>query len=119
MPNSPVRRPARRRFFLGPSQRLVGVFILFILLPGAFLGVFALRVLRQEGQLAKQRTRERLERTAEQIGRDLDLELRRWTDAVRSAAGERTFNASPFPEIVRQAFEEPGGGVFLSASDKI
>jgi signal transduction histidine kinase len=118
MPNSPVRRPARPRFFLGPSQRLIGVFVLFILLPGAILGVFALRVLRQEGQLTRQRTRERLERAAEEIGRDLDSEFRRWTDAVRSAAGERTFDASSFPEIVRQALEEPGGGVFLSVSDK-
>src|SRR4030042_4450282 len=118
MPNSPGRRPARRPFFLGPSQRLVGVFVLFILLPGAFLGVFALRVLRQEGQLARQRTRERLERTAEEIGRGLDSEFRRWANAVRLIAGERTFDVSSFPEIVRQAFEEPGGGVFLSVSDK-
>ena len=118
MQNSPARRPARRRFFLGPSQRLIGVFALFILLPGAFLAVFALRVLRQEGQLARQRTRERLERTAEEIGRGLDSEFRRWANAVRLIAGERTFDVSSFPEIVRQAFEEPGGGVFLSVSDK-
>ena len=118
MPNSPVRRPARPRFFLGPSQRLVGVFVLFILLPGAFLGVFALRVLRQEGQLARQRTRERLERTAEEIGRDLNLEFRRWTDAARTAAGVKTFDAGSFPEIVRLALLEPGGGVYLSVSDK-
>jgi signal transduction histidine kinase/tetratricopeptide (TPR) repeat protein len=118
MPNSPVRRPARPRFFLGPSQRLVGVFILFILLPGAFLGIFALRVLRQEGQLARQRTRERLERTAEEIGRDLNSEFRRWTDAVRTAAEVKTFDAGSFPEIIRLALLEPGGGVYLTVSDK-
>ena len=103
MPNSPIRRPARPRFFLGPSQRLVGVFVLFILLPGAFLGVFALRVLRQEGQLARQRTRERLERTAEEISRDLNSEFRRWTDAARTAAGVRAFDAGSFPDAVRLA----------------
>src|SRR4030043_97507 len=99
MPNPPVRRRARARFFQGPSRRLVGVFVLFILLPGAFLGIFALRVLRQEGQLARQRTRERLERTAEEIGRDLNLEFRRWTDAARAGAGGATFAADSFPDI--------------------
>lgn len=118
MPNSPVRRPARPRFFLGPSQRLVGVFVLFILLPGAFLGVFALRVLRQEGQLARQRTRERLERTAEEIGRDLNLEFRRWTDAARTAAGVKIFDAGSLPDVVRLALLEPGGGVYLTVSEK-
>ena len=119
MPNSSVRRPAWPRFLRGPGQRLVGVFALFILLPGAFLGVFALRVLRQESQLARQRTRESLERTAEEIGRDLDTEFRRWNDAVRSAASlERPLDVNSFPEIVGQTFSEPGGGVFLSLSDE-
>lgn len=118
MPNFPVRRPARRRFFLGASRRLFGVFALFILLPGAFLGVFALRVLRQEGQLARQRTRENLERTAKEIGRDLDSEFIQWSDTVRSAPGKETLSLDSFPEIIRQAFAEPGGGVFLAASGK-
>jgi len=119
MPNSSVRRPAWPRFLRGPGQRLVGVFTLFILLPGAFLGVFALRVLRQESQLSRQRTRESLERTAEEIGRDLDAEFRRWNNAVRSAASlKRPLDLNSFPEIVGQAFSEPGGGVFLSISDE-
>jgi signal transduction histidine kinase len=119
MPNSSLRRPARPRSLRGPGRRLVGVFGLFILLPGAFLGVFALRVLRQESQLAGQRTRESLERTAEEIGRDLDSEFRRWKDAVRSAASlERPLEVKSFPEIFGQAFSEPGGGAFLSISDE-
>jgi len=119
MPNSSPRRPALPRFLRGPGQRLVGVFALFILLPGAFLGVFALRVLRQESQLARQRTRESLERTAEEIGRDLDAEFRRWNDAVRSAASLKgPLESNSFPEIVGQAFSETGGGVFLSISDE-
>lgn len=119
MSNSSLRRPARPHFLRGPGQRLVGVFALFILIPGAFLGVFALRVLRQESQLARQRTRESLERTAEEIGRDLDTEFRRWNDVVRSAASlERPLDVNSFPEIVGQAFSEPGGGVFLSISDE-
>lgn len=119
MPNPSLRRPAWPRFLRSPGRRLVGVFALFILLPGAFLGIFALRVLRQESQLARQRTRESLERTAEEIGRDLDAEFRRWNDAVRSAASlKRPFDVGSFPEIVGQAFSEPGGGVFLSISEK-
>ena len=119
MPNSSLRRPAWPRFLRGPGQRLVGVFALFILLPGAFLGVFALRVLRQESQFARQRTRESLERTAEEIGRNLDTEFRRLIDSVRSAASlKRPLDANSFPEIIGQAFSEPGGGVFLSISDE-
>lgn len=118
MKNSPLRRPALARFLSGPSQRLIGVFILFILLPGAFLGGFAFRVLRQEGQLARQRTRESLERRAEEIGRYLDSGFRRWNDAVRSSDAEGTIQAGSFPEIVGQAFTEPGGGVFLAVSTK-
>jgi len=117
MTDSPVLRPARPRIFQGPSQRLVGVFILFILLPGAFLGVFALRVLRQEGQLARQRTRELLERTAGEIGRDMNSEFRRWTDAARTAAVAKIFDAATFPDIVRLALLEPGGGVYLTTSE--
>ncbi|MCJ7681800.1 MAG: ATP-binding protein [Candidatus Aminicenantes bacterium] len=119
MPNSSLRLPAWPRFLRGPSQRLVGVFVFFILLPGAFLGVFSLRVLYQESQLARQRTRESLERTAEEIGRDLDTEFRRWNNAVRSAASlKRPLEVNSFPEIIGQAFSEPGGSVFLSISDE-
>ncbi|MCX7030194.1 MAG: hypothetical protein NTU62_08750, partial [Spirochaetes bacterium] len=76
-------------------------------------------MLRQESQVARQRTRESLERTAEEIGRNLDTEFRRWNDAARSAASlERPLDVNSFPEIVGQAFSEPGGGVFLSISDE-
>ena len=74
MPKYQVPRPTRLRFLLGPSQRLIAIFIIFILLPGTFLGVFALRVLRQEGRLASQRTRERLEKIVSEVGSDLDSE---------------------------------------------
>src|SRR5512136_2417391 len=104
MKNSAVVPPARRQFLSGPGRRLIGVFVLFVLVPGAFLGGLAFRALRQEGQLARQRTREGLERTAKEIGLYLDSEFRRWIDEVRSAPGERIINAGSFPEIVGQAF---------------
>ena len=85
MRNFFVRRPLWLRYLFSPTQRLVGVFLIFILLPGTFLGVFALRVLRQEGQLVSQRTRERLERIAKEIGRDLDSKFSRWEETVRLA----------------------------------
>jgi len=71
MQNFFARRPTWMRFFFNPGQRLVGVFLLFILIPGTFLSVFALRVLRQEEQLSKQRTKENLQRIAKEIGRKL------------------------------------------------
>jgi signal transduction histidine kinase len=116
MKDSAVRLPARRRFLSGPGRRLIGVFVLLVLVPGAFLGGLAFRALRQEGQLARQRTREGLERTAKEIGFYLDSEFRRWIDAVRSAPGERIISAGSFPEIVGQAFAQPGGGIFLSVT---
>jgi signal transduction histidine kinase len=118
MRNFLVRRPPWLRFLFSPSQRLVGVFLVFILLPGTFLGVFALRILRQEGQLVRQRTRERLERMAKEIGRDLDSEFRRWEEAVRLAAREGTLDTGTFPKIIRQALEQLGGGVLLSMFDE-
>jgi signal transduction histidine kinase len=118
MRNFLVRRPVWLRFLFSPSQRLVGVFLVFILLPGTFLGVFALRVLRQEGQLVSQRTRERLERIAKEIGRDLDSEFSRWEETARLAAREGMLAADSFPEIIRQALEQPGGGVLLSKSEE-
>ncbi len=119
MPHSPSRRPARRRLNLGASQRLVGVFALFVLLPGTFLAVFALRVLRQEGQIARQRAREDLERTAAEIGRDLDAEFRRWTDELRLATSpDKAPDAGALPEPVAQALSAPGGGVILRGTEE-
>ena len=119
MPHTPPRRrPARPGFRLGPSQRFVGVFALFILLPGAFLAVFALRVLRQEGQVARQRAREGLERASLDIARDLESEFGRWTDTLALAAkGEKPPEAGDFPAPVVRAFSEPGGGAFLYSSN--
>lgn len=118
MPHSSPRRPVRPRFHLRTSRRLFGVFGLFIVLPGALLAVFALRVLRQEGQIARQRAREDLERMAAEISRDLDSEFRRWTDMLGSAiSSKRRFASGVFPEPIGAAFAEPGGGVLLARTD--
>jgi signal transduction histidine kinase len=119
MPNAPLRRPARSRRNLGPSQRLLGIFALFILLPGAFLAVFALRVLRQEGQIARQRAREDLERTAAEIGRDLDSEFRRWTESLRPFSSlDKPFDVGLLPEPIGGALSVPGGGAILRGSEE-
>ncbi|MGD8540196.1 MAG: HAMP domain-containing sensor histidine kinase [Candidatus Aminicenantes bacterium] len=118
MRNFQVRRPAWLRFLLSPSQRLVGVFIIFILLPGAFLGVFALRVLRQEEQFVRQRTRERMERVAREIGNELALEFSRWEEAIRLASREGSLDADSFPDIIREVFKQPGGGLLLLKSEE-
>jgi signal transduction histidine kinase/tetratricopeptide (TPR) repeat protein len=118
MPKSQAPRPARRRLLIGPSQRLIAVFVIFILLPGAFLGIFALRALRQEGRFAEQRTRERLEMMAGEIGAHLDSEFRQWEGTLRPADGEEISDTNAYPEIIRQALEQPGGGVLLFESHR-
>ncbi len=114
MRNFLARRPTWMHFFFNPSQRLVGVFLIFILLPGTFLGVFALRVLRQEEQLVKQRTKENLERIAKEIGRELESEFKSWDVSVGLAAESGILGTDFLPEIIRQALEEPGDGILLS-----
>jgi len=108
-----MHRTAWQRFLVEPSHRLVGIFLIFILLPGIVLGVFALRTLRQEGRLAQQQIQERLGRITAQIGRDLDLQFTQWQNALQSTAGERMAKPDSWPEIIREAVEEPGSGVIV------
>jgi signal transduction histidine kinase len=117
MSDPSVRRAARRLFPSGPSRRLVGVFILFVFLPGAFLAVFALRVLRQEGQIVRQRAREDMDRAAAEIERDMASESNRWTDTARFVVSRGfPLAVASLPETLSQAFAAPGGGVLLSAT---
>ena len=109
--------PGRTRLRAGTGQRLAGVFGLFILLPGVLLAAFGLRALTQEGQLARQRAREGLERTAADIGRDLDAEFERWNDALSTAVSRgRSLDPGVLPEPIRAALGVPGGGVVLGES---
>jgi signal transduction histidine kinase len=117
MRNFLVRRPVWLRFLFSPNQRLIGVFFLFILLPGMFLGYFAFRVLRQEGQLAKQRIRERMERVANGIGDDLASEFSLWEETVQRTAKGGMLDADSFPGVIREVLEQPGGGVLLARSE--
>ena len=117
MRNSSVRRPVWLRFLFRPNQRLIGVFFLFILLPGMFLGYFAFRVLRQEGQLVKQRTRERMERVAKGIGDDLASECGLWEETIQQTAQEGMLDADSFPEVIQEVLKQPGGGVLLARSE--
>jgi signal transduction histidine kinase len=114
MRNFSARRPVWMRFFFSPSQRLLGVFLIFILLPALFLGVFALRVLRQEKQLVRQRASESLERKALEIGFKLQSEFISWEEMISQAAESgNPLTTEYLPQVFRQAFEEAGGGVFL------
>jgi signal transduction histidine kinase len=113
-----MRHPAWQRFLVGPGHRLVGVFFVFVLLPGIVLGVFALRTLRQEGRLAQQQIQERLERITAQVGRDLDLQFKQWQEALQATAGEGMADPRSWPEMVRLAVEAPGSGVVISLEGK-
>lgn len=109
-------RSARSRFLSGPTYRLIIVFLLFILLPGSFLGVYSLRALQQEGRLAGQRIRDRLENIISSIGEYLDAEFYKWQDVPVLFSKDKVFDSSACPEIIRIALEEPGGGVFVARS---
>jgi signal transduction histidine kinase len=108
-----MRRAAWQRFLFEPSHRLVGVFLIFILLPGIILGAFALRTLHQEDRLAQQQIQDRLERIAARTGRDLDLQFSQWQDALQSTAGEALSDSVTWPEIIGEAIETPGAGVVV------
>ena len=108
-----MRGAAWQRFLVEPSHRLVGIFLVFILLPGIVLGVFALRTLSQEDRLAQQQIQDRLERIATRVGRDLDLQFAQWQRALRSTAGEALAEPKSWPEIIGEAVETPGAGVIV------
>ncbi len=105
--------PARRQFAFGPVQRLVAVFVIFVLLPGIVLGVFALRTLRQEKQLASQKIQQLLQNIAAQTGRELDREFRQFQEVVSSVAGSEAIESVSLPETIRPAVESSGEGVVV------
>lgn len=113
-----MRRPAWHRFLHGPGHRLVGVFLIFILLPGIVLGIFALRTLRRERKHTEQQIQERLGRITVQVSRDLDLQFRQWKQALESAPAEEMADLRYWPEMVRQAVKAPGSGAILWQEQK-
>lgn len=113
-----MRRPAWQRFLVEPSHRLIGIFLVFILLPGIVLGVFALRTLRQEDRLAQQQVHDRLERIATTVGRDLDLQFAQWQKALQSIDRESLADPGSWSGIVGKAFEIPGAGVIVCLDGK-
>jgi len=108
-----MRRAVWQRFFVEPSHRLIGVFLVFILLPGIVLGFFALRTLRQDDRLAQQQIQERLKRIATFISRDLDLHFTQWQKALQTTSIEALVDAKAWPETVGRALETPGSGLIV------
>lgn len=113
-----MRRSAWHRLLHGPGHRLVGVFLVFILLPGVVLGVFALRTLRRERKHTEQQIQERLDRITVQVSRDLDLQFRQWQQALESAPTEKISDPHSWPEMVTHAVKSPGSGVILWRDQK-
>jgi signal transduction histidine kinase/tetratricopeptide (TPR) repeat protein len=108
-----MRHPAWYRFLTSPGNRLVGVFLVFILLPGIVLGAFALRTLRQERRLAHQQIQDQLDRITVQVGRGLELQFKEWQQALQSTATAEMADPSSWPKMIRQAVETPGSGVIF------
>ena len=102
---------------LRPAQathRLPLIFAVTILVPCLVLGFLGLRALLQERQLAGQQVREQLAVIAESTGRQLDLDLRDWQQAVEQLALIGPADPSRWPDRVRLAVTEPGGAVLLA-----
>jgi len=104
------RRPAHA------THRLPLIFAVTILVPGLVLGVLGLRALLQERQLAEQQVREQLAVIAESTGRQLELDLRDWQQAVEQIALMGPTDFARWPKRVRLAMTEPGGAVLLAGS---
>ena len=104
------RRPAHA------THRLPLIFAVTILVPGLVLGVLGLRALLQERQPAEQQVREQLAVIAESTGRQLELDLRDWQQAVEQIALMGPTDFARWPERVRLAMTEPGGAVLLAGS---
>ena len=68
-----------------PGQRLVGVFVFAVLVPGVVLSGFAARALWQERDLAQRQLRDRLDYAADAVARALEAELDRISAAATSA----------------------------------
>jgi signal transduction histidine kinase len=95
------------------TQRLVGIFVVTILVPGLILGFFAVRALRQEKALADQQVHERLNGAAESIGHRLEFELRKWQDIADRLAQTDPAQQAAWPDSVRASVENPGVAVVL------
>ena len=96
------------------TDRLPLIFAVTILVPGLVLGVLSLRALLQERQLADQQVREQLAVIAESTGRQLELDLREWQQAVEQIALMGPTDPAHWPERVRLAVTEPGGAIVLA-----
>ena len=95
------------------THRLLFIFGATILAPGVLLGFFALRALVHESRLADQQIRERLQATAEILGRRLELEFAAWQQAIDQLTQSGSTNPAYWPARLRAAVNEPGSAVVL------
>lgn len=103
---------------LRATQRLLLTFAATVVVPGALLAFFGLRVLIQERRLANQEIRDRLGALAESAARRLEQEFSDWQQAVDQLAQSREANPALWPARVRAAVQEPGSGVVLLGERK-
>jgi hypothetical protein len=77
----------------------IAFFAIAILVPGVVLVLVGLRVIAADRAVVDQQLRERAERTADRVLRNLEAELERWQSALRLAAATRDLRAAdvPFP----------------------
>ena len=120
MPNSPETR-LRTRVWSYP----VAFFAIAILVPGVVLVLVGLRVIAADRAVVDQQLRERAERTADRVLRNLEAELERWQSALRLAAATRDLSAAPgpgapstgYPDPLAALLGRPGSAVLVSVSE--
>ena len=103
----------------GTTHRLLLIFAATILTPGMLLGFFGLRALIQERRLAEQQIRDRLQASAETLGRLVELEFLTWQQGLDETKHTSATDPASWPARVRRAVEEPGSSaVVLLAEGK-
>jgi len=120
MPNSPETR-LRTRVWSYP----IAFFAIAILVPGVVLVLVGLRVIAADRAVVDQQLRERAERTADRVLRNLEAELGRWQSALRLAAATRDLSAAPgpgapstgYPDPLAALLDRPGSAVLVSVSE--
>lgn len=101
---------AGRRLTGRDLQRL---FAATILLPGVLLTLIGLRAWHQDGELAQQRLRERVERATDQAQRAVEVELRSWVRVLSEAQHRWPPTLESLPDTLRRAMRVGGAAVLL------
>jgi signal transduction histidine kinase len=103
----------------------IAFFAIAILVPAVVIVLVGLRVVAADRAVVDQQLRDRAERTADQVLRNLEGELARWQSTLRLVAADPGLSAVPRPgassvayaEPLRALFGRPGSAVLVFVSE--